>query len=200
MTRLIGKSDQQLYATPQEIQAIAEMSQQSGEIDRQEEKIIINILELKNKSVRKVMTPRTVTFALSKDLTVEEAGELKDKWSLHSRVPVYDKNPDDIVGVVLGKDVLLSAAEGKTSLTLNTLMEPAHYVPETAPLPNVMMDFFERRQHLFIVVDEYGAVTGIISLEDIIEEIMGEEIMDESDKTRDMRALARFKRSALLDE
>lgn len=193
-TKIFTKKNGAVFASYREIQAMAALSQKSGEIDRQEEKTIINVLELKNKTVRKVMTPRTVIFALSEHLTVGEANSYKDKWELHSRVPVYDKNLDDIVGIVLRKDVLIAAAENNKNIHLKELRYPPHFVPETAPLPSVLLEFFEQRQHLFIVVDEYGGFTGIISLEDIIEEIMGEEIMDESDKTRDMRELAKFRR------
>lgn len=193
LTNIISRSNPQSLVSAKEIRAIAMMSQKSGDISRQEEKIIVNILDLKYKNARKAMTPMPVAFTLPAQMTIQEANELKDKWNLHSRVPVYDQNPDDIVGIVLRKDVLLQAAEGNTSLRLAELMDEAHFVPESVPLPNILLDFFEQRQHLFIVVDEYGGATGIISLEDVIEEIMGEEIMDESDKTRDMRALARFK-------
>ncbi|MFW8601735.1 hemolysin family protein [Desulfobacterota bacterium M19] len=193
LTNMISRSNPQSLVSAKEIRAIAMMSQKSGDISRQEEKIIVNILDLKYKNARKAMTPMPVAFTLPAQMTIEEANELKDKWNLHSRVPVYDRNPDDIVGIVLRKDVLLQAAEGNTSLRLTELMDEPHFVPESVPLPNILLDFFEQRQHLFIVVDEYGGATGIISLEDVIEEIMGEEIMDESDKTRDMRALARFK-------
>lgn len=198
LAKSIEKPGQQSYVTAKEIQAIAAMSKKSGEISRQEEKIIINILELKHKTVRKAMTPRTVIFSLSAHLSVTEASTYPD-WTFHSRVPVYDKDQGDIVGVVLRKNLLLAVAsshaphpEGQVSLTLSDLMEPPHFVPESIALPNILLEFIEHRQHLFIVVDEYGGVTGIISMEDIIEEIMGEEIMDESDKTQDMRALARF--------
>jgi CBS domain containing-hemolysin-like protein len=196
-TKLIRKNNGGLFASAAEIQAIASLSKKSGVIDRQEEKTIINILELKNKTARKAMTPRTVTFMLSENLTIAEAQAYKDNWNLHSRVPVYDKDTDDIVGIVLRKDVLLYAAEGKLETKLSEIMVSPHFVAETAPLPKVLIEFFEHRQHLFIVVDEYGGVTGVISLEDIIEEIMGEEIMDESDMTRDMRALARFKKMSV---
>ena len=87
--------------------------------------------------------------------------------------------------------VLLAAAEQKQTLPLARLMNPVHFVAETSPLNRVLMDFYERRQHLFVVVDEYGAMTGVISLEDILEEIIGREIMDESDKAKNMRELAR---------
>lgn len=193
LARLIEKPGLQSYVTAKEIQAIASLSKMSGEISRQEEKIIVNILELKNKTVRRAMTPRTVVFSLSAHLTVSEAATYPD-WNFHSRVPVYDKDQGDIVGVVLRKDVLVMVAEGKNTVKLSEVMEPPHFVPESIPLPTILLEFIEHRQHLFIVVNEYGGLTGIISLEDIIEEIMGEEIMDESDKTQDMRALARFKK------
>jgi CBS domain containing-hemolysin-like protein len=191
-TKLLKHDKDQIFATDREIQEMASLSQKSGKIDRQEEKTIVNILELKNKTVRKVMTPRTVLFSLDKRTTISETNAHRGKWDLHSRVPVYDKDYDDIVGIVLRKDVLIAAAEGKVETTLEELMVSPRFVPETAPLPKVLLEFFEHRQHLFVVVDEYGGVTGIISLEDIIEEIMGEEIMDESDRPRDMRELAKF--------
>ena len=144
------------------------------------------------------MTPRTVTFVLSDNLTIKEATEMKERWELHSRVPVYNQNPDDIVGIVLRKDLLLGAAEGNDDIKLSEIMHPVHFVPEAAPLNQVLTDFFEKRQHLFVVVDEYGVVTGVISLEDVIEEIVGHEIMDESDTTQDMRELARLKRKHIM--
>lgn len=212
LARLIEKPGQQSYVTAKEIQAIAALSKKSGAITQQEEKIIVNILELKHKTVRKAMTPRTVIFSLSAHLTITEAAAHPD-WKFHSRVPVYDKDQGDIVGVVLRKNLLLKMAEssvhpllekgaapqadgggGNSTVRLSDIMETPHFVPESIPLPNVLLEFIEQRQHLFIVVDEYGGVTGIISMEDIIEEIVGEEIMDESDKTQDMRALARFKK------
>jgi CBS domain containing-hemolysin-like protein len=73
------------------------------------------------------------------------------------------------------------------------MLHPVHFVPETAPLNRVLVEFFDRRQHLFVVVDEYGSMTGVISLEDIIEEIVGREIVDETDRARDMREFARAK-------
>lgn len=193
LTRLIEKPGQQSFITAKEIQVIATLSKDSGAITRQEEKIIVNILELKHKTVRKAMTPRTVVFSLSANLTVNEA-VVHPEWNFHSRVPVYDKDLGDIVGVVLRNEVLVKVAEGRIDVRLSDLMEPPHFVPESVALPNVLLEFIEHRKHLFIVVDEYGGLTGIISLEDIIEEIMGEEIMDESDRTQDMRALARFRK------
>ncbi|MBU0481073.1 MAG: hemolysin family protein [Proteobacteria bacterium] len=193
LTRMIPRHNNKYPASQDEVKAIAALSRKSGEIDSQEEKVIGNILELKNKYVIDVMTPRTVTFSLDENLTVAEALTHANKWNYHSRVPVYNRKPDEITGIVLRKDVLQAAAEGMDSIKISTMIHPAHFVPESARLSRTMLDFFEMKRHLFVVVDEYGSVTGVISLEDIIEEIVGHEIMDESDQTQDMRALAKKK-------
>ncbi len=185
-----GAKDNELVSTD-EILAITGLSRKSGEIDREQEGVIRNIIELRKKTVRQVMTPRTVTFTLDKNLSIKKARQLKDNWNLHSRVPVYSETPDDIIGIVLRKDVLLHAVEGREQQQLKLITRPVHFVPETARLNTVLLDFFERRQHLFCVVDEYGGFTGVVSLEDIIEDIMGMEIIDESDHDKTMRDQAR---------
>ena len=200
VTRLIPRHGTEALISAEEIQAIAVLSRKSGAIEPEQEKVIANILDLQDKTVRQVMTPRTVTFSLSEHLTVDEAREMKTQWNQHSRVPVFDKDPDDVVGIVLRKDVFLDDLDKQGDMQLSDLMHPVHFVPETAPLNRLLLDFFERRQHLFVVVDEYGSVTGVISMEDIIEEIVGQEIIDESDRADDLRELARRKRKQLVGE
>ena len=190
------KKNEALLLPVEEILALVSLGLKSGQIDPQEERVIRNILSLKHKSVWQIMTPRTVTFSLSKHLNLKQATEF-GQWNLHSRVPVYESDPDNVVGIVLKKDLLLKTTEDQENLKLGDIMQPVHFVPESAPLTAVLLDFFERHQHLFVVVDEYGAFTGVISLEDIIEEIVGREIMDESDKTMNMRELARRQRKAI---
>ncbi len=197
VTHLIPRQRQEALVSIEEIQAVALMGRKSGEIEPQQERVIANILKLQNKTVRQIMTPRTVVFSLSEHLTISEALKLKDQWSRHSRVPVYDKNTDDVVGVVLSRNVLLSLSEGNKKQKLSELMQPVHFVPEAAPLNRILMEFFEQRIHLFVVVDEYGSVTGVISLEDIIEEIVGREIIDESDKAGNLREYARHRKKML---
>jgi CBS domain containing-hemolysin-like protein len=116
---------------------------------------------------------------------------------MHSRVPVYAGEQDNIEGIVLSRDVFMAAADNRYEISLADIMQPVYFVPETAPLNKVFIEFFERHQHLFVVVDEYGSVTGVISMEDIIEEIIGREIVDESDKAQDMRELARQARKTV---
>lgn len=191
--RLIPDSNKENRIPAEELKIMALLSRKSGEIDTHQERIIANIISLRHKTVRQAMTPRTVTFTLTQKLSVTEARKLKAQWNRHSRVPVYEGETGNVVGLVLRKDVLLSAAEGQKNRTLAALMQPIHFVPETARLNTVMLDFFEKRQHLFCVVDEYGGMTGVISLEDILEEIMGQEIIDETDLNKTMRDLARDK-------
>lgn len=191
ITRLIPQDKDEERISAEELQTIAALSRESGQLEEVQEKVISNIIDLKQKTVRQVMTPRTVTFSLDENLSVEDAMLEISRLTSHSRVPVYDKDPDDVTGIIMRKDVLLAAAQQKLNSPLGKLKGPAHFVPETMPLNLVLIDFFEKRQHLFVVVDEYGAVTGIISMEDVLEEIVGEEIIDESDRTKDMRELAR---------
>ena len=197
VTMLIPGRGRVHHISAEEIQAIAMISRKSGHIKKEQEKAITNILRLGERTVRQVMTPRTVTFSLDKDMTVKEAAKLKDKWKIHSRAPVYGGDPNNVIGIALSREVYMAATDNRQHLKLSQIIHPAHFVPETAPLNMVLFDFFERHQHLFIVVDEYGSVTGVLSLEDIIEEIIGQEIMDESDKTKDMRELARVRKKRL---
>ena len=194
---LIPNNNRSNRVTAEELKIIASMSMKSGDIEKEQEAVITNILQLGKKTVRQVMTPRTVTFSVSQSLTIGEAATLDEKWRMHSRVPIYEKEPDNVVGIVLSQDVLLAAAMEQNDMELTQIMRPAHFVPETAHLDRIFIDFFERYQHLFIVVDEYGSVTGVISMEDIIEEIIGREIVDESDKAHNMRELARIRKEKL---
>jgi CBS domain containing-hemolysin-like protein len=197
VTKLIPEQKKEALVSIEEIQAVAVLGRKAGEIEPQQEKVIANILKLQDKTVNDVMTPQTVVFSLSEHLPIAEVRELKEQLIRHSRVPVYDENQDDVVGIALSREVLLKLSEGMEDLRLSELMQPVHFVPEAAPLNKIMMEFFEQRVHLFVVVDEYGSVTGVISLEDIIEEIVGREIIDESDKAGDMREYARHKKRLL---
>lgn len=197
VTKLIPRKGNAHNISAEELQAIAIISRKTGEIEAEQEQVITNILKLGNQTVREVMTPRTVTFSLNKDMTISQASELKEQWKTHSRAPVYGDDPDNVVGIALSLDIFMAMAENKGQLQLYQVMHPVNFVPETAPLNRILIEFFERHQHLFVVVDEYGSVTGVISMEDIIEEIVGREIMDESDKTKDMRELARVRKKKM---
>ena len=197
ITGLIARENTQESVSSDELRSMARLSLQTGGIKQYQESVIDNILSLDTGTVKSVMTPRTVVFSLSEHITLEEASRQSSGWE-HSRFPVYDKDVEDIVGVVLTKELFIALGEGKKSTPLTELMMPVHFVVETAKLSNVLMEFMESRQKLFVVLDEYGGIAGIISLEDILEEILGREIIDESDQVADKRKLARERRSRLI--
>lgn len=199
ITRVIARRKMEEVVTADELRIMAHLSLKTGGIRPYQKEIIENVLSLQDKMVKDVMTPRTVIFSLSEHLTLEEVSKLNTKWE-HSRIPVYDKNKEDIVGIVLTKDIFIELAKGNKDITLTSLMRPVHFVVEVARLNQVLMEFLELRQHMFIVLDEYGGLAGLITLEDIIEEILGREIVDESDEVEDKRELARQRRKQLIEK
>lgn len=197
ITRLIARGKVDEVITGEEIRVMARLSLRTGGIKPYQEEAIERILTLQNKKVKDVMTPRTVVFSLSEHITLEEASQIPTPWE-HSRFPVYDQNVEDVVGIVLTREIFFALAEGKKDVRLTELMRPVHFVVETAELDKVLIEFLELRQHLFVVLDEYGGISGLISLEDTLEEILGREIIDESDEVVDKRELARRSRNRLV--
>jgi CBS domain containing-hemolysin-like protein len=197
ITGLIVRDKAQESISSDELKTMARLSLQTGGIKKYQEDVIDNILSLDTGMVKDVMTPRTVIFSLSEHLTLEEASKKSAGWE-HSRFPVYDKDMEDIVGIVLTKELFIALSEGKKETPLTDLLMPVHFVVETATLNNVLFEFMESRQKLFVVIDEYGGISGLISLEDILEEILGREIIDETDQVADKRKLARERRSRLI--
>ena len=197
ITRLVARGKREEAITAQEIRAMARLSRRKGAIKPYQEQAIERILTLQNRRVKDVMTPRTVIFSLSEHLTLKDVSSMSNKWE-HSRFPVYDQDPEDVVGIILTKELFVALSQGRRDMTLTELMLPIHFVAETATLNTVLMEFLESRQHLFAVIDEYGGLAGLISLEDILEEILGREIVDESDEVTDKRELARHRRNRLV--
>ena len=193
VTRAFSKGGTTHEVSEEEIASMARMGRESGAIEPHEARVMQNILSLKRKTARDVMTPRTVVFALSADLTVEQAQKEAGTWQ-HSRVPVYEEGFEDVIGVVMRRDAFNALTKGQGQKRLSELMHPVHFVAETVALDRVLQMFLERRQHLFAVIDEYSGLTGVLTLEDVLEEILGREIVDESDTVTDMRELARRRR------
>ncbi len=196
ITRLISKHRALDIISADELKIMAQVGFRSGSIQPYQKRVIENILSLENKAVKEVMTPRTVIFSLSEHLTVREAAGRVSRWE-HSRFPVYDHDVEDIVGVVLTRKLFM-ALQGDGETRLTELMEPVQFVVETAHLDQVFRQFMGSRQKLFVVIDEYGGVAGLVTMEDILEEILGREIMDEFDEVADKRELARSRRSQLV--
>ena len=175
---------------PEEIEIIARMSSKAGNISGEQERVITNILNLEHRRAREIMTPRTVVFALDRTLTLSAAREQAGRWP-HNRVPLYSESSSDkIVSLVLRHDVFNALADGHDQALLSSIERPIHVVPESARASELLKQYLSRQEHLFIVVDEYGIFSGIITLEDVIEAIVGQEIVGEFDPDVDMRERA----------
>ncbi|MHC1789148.1 hemolysin family protein [Solidesulfovibrio sp.] len=199
LARLVAGKRRDPMSSEEDLRAVVSLTRREGIIKPLEELSIKNILSLDRKAASDAMTPRTVVFSLPAQMTVAETrAEGKGVWP-HSRIPVYDADdPENIVGIVYRREVLEALANDLDDVRLADLMKPVRFVLDTMTLDRVLVKFLESRMHLFVVLDEYGGVSGVITLEDVLEEILGKEIIDETDQVADMRELARTRREDLL--
>ncbi|HUD02205.1 MAG TPA: hemolysin family protein [Rhabdochlamydiaceae bacterium] len=154
-------------------------SELSTHLDPQERKLILSVANFKERNVREVMVPRIDVICISEEVSVQEAAELFLK-ERYSRLPVYHDSIDHIIGVLLYKDVLSAYANLEKQASIAPLIKPVLYTPETKKISQLLQEFRSKQIHLAIVVDEYGGTEGIITIEDILEELVGE-IADEYD-------------------
>ncbi len=180
-----------------EISELVETAREEGAIDQGEYRILKNIMNFSEVLVSDVMTPRTVIFTCEANKSVEEIIKLPE-LQMYSRFPIWEGESmdDGVLGYVMSKDVLLAALNDKVGLKLRDLYREVYFIPESAQLDDVLERFLNRRQHLFMVVDEYGGMEGLITMEDVLETILGTEILDEADKVADLRQLAKQRRDS----
>ncbi len=164
----------------------------TGQIRIKESRIIQNLLRFDSLKVADIMTPRTVIAALPADLTINDSLKQVTQTPF-SRLPIYKKHIDNIIGFVLKDDVLILTAQKRGHEKLKILKRSIIAVPESVSLSSLLERFLKDRQHIAIVINEHGGVDGLVTLEDLIETLMGMEIMDETDNVEDMRVLARKK-------
>jgi len=172
-----------------EIAAMAELGKEEGELAEDESQIIGNLLRFRHVRATDIMTPRSVLFRVHKDTTVADFLEQHGSESF-SRILVTDKDDDDITGYVLKSDIMLAFHRLGEDYRIAKLSKPLYTVPETIALPALFRAFIEKRLHISLIIDEYGDVQGIITLEDIFECLLGVDIMDERDRTLNMRQKA----------
>ena len=194
MSQFINKGENggESKASREELLAMAEISEDEGSIDEQEGDIIENLMKLDDMPVEDIMTPRSVIFALKE---VDTVGTVVEEHSpiAFSRIPIYEKDLDNIVGIVNRYDLVNKQAEDKFNVVMNQIMKPIESVLEKSSVSDVLDLFVKRRQQMFLVKDEFGTTTGLITLEDAIETLLGVEIVDEHDHVVDMRKLATAK-------
>ncbi|MBL8696182.1 MAG: DUF21 domain-containing protein [Planctomycetes bacterium] len=175
----------------EDVMALAASSARAGLLETREARWVSNALRLSEATVRQIMTPRSVVYALPAELPLSAVKAHSEHWQ-HSRLPIFrDRNPDEIVGMVLRRTVFDRLMANDTAGTLENLARPVLSVPDSMTLDHLLEWFVSRRQHLAVVRDEFQAWIGIVTLEDALESFLGAEIVDEKDKVVDMRELAR---------
>ena len=173
-----------------EIITIVNMSEKEGVLQAKESILIKNLFKLKNIKAKDIMTPRTVVFAFDSKTTLKEA-LLNDNLYVYSRIPVYNESIDDIVGVVFKQTILEKRVKKKKSTLLKDIMVPIHKVPENLSVSTLFDMFIRMKMHLFLVQDEYGQTSGVVTLEDALETMLGIEIVDEMDQVADLQEFAK---------
>ena len=177
-------------ASQREILLLADKGAREGKLTGGERDLIRNALSLSATRVADILTPRNVVVSLDEGSTAAEV--LAEHPSIRfSRMPVHDENVDDITGMVRRRDILHCAAAGHGERKLSALKLPVSFVPEMATAANALQTLLSANQQLAVVVDEYGGFVGVVSLEDIVEHLIGREIYEKDDLAVDMRALAR---------
>jgi CBS domain containing-hemolysin-like protein len=182
LIRLMGikdaSSELERIHSPEEIRMLVEQSEEGGGLQQQDARLLEGVFEFSEKTAQEVMTPRTQMAALEADLTVEAAA---DQVAIHgrSRYPAYTESLDDIIGVVHAKDIL-SALRSRPGQTIRVIMRSPLFVPGTREVEDVLADMKRLKTHLALVLDEYGGTAGLVTMEDLLEEIVGP-IYDEHD-------------------
>lgn len=167
------------FVTEEELRLLVTVGEEEGVLEEAETEMIHSIFEFADTPVREVMIPRIDIVALESDLTVEQAVDQALEGGF-SRIPVYEETIDNIIGVLYTKDMLKQMREGHDTLPIRNLVRTAYYVPETKKLDDLLREIRQKRVHLVIVIDEYGSVAGLVTIEDLVEEIVGD-IQDEYD-------------------
>ena len=186
-----GKADANSL-TKQELLESMLLSEDEGVIDEKESDFIENILNLNNIKVGEILTPRSVVFAIDETMTIKEVIETKAAIFKFSRIPIYKNSIEEVSGIVLTKKIFKQALIDD-SVTLASIKKEIFSINENIPVSKALDLLIGKKDHMFLVVDNYGQTEGIITLEDCVETILGVEIMDESDTTEDMRELAKRK-------
>lgn len=173
-----------------EVMATIRLGREGGSLGEREHRMMSNLMSLKGIKVGEILTPRTVMFALPSKTTVSEAlgGEHP---ILFARIPLYDETIDDASRYVTRYDLWMAMDKGEGDRAIGELSRKMHALPEQAAVSDALDQLLAAREHIALIVDEHGGVEGMITLEDVLESLLGEEIVDETDMVADMRVLAR---------
>ena len=189
LTRLISSRSDQVSVSREDISAMVSVATEEEVIEKEEKKMIQNLLKLDEMTAHEIMTPSTVVEMAEGNMTIKE---FYDSDLTHSRILVYDEDNDDyVIGYVLRQTVLEKMAEDKFTTTIRDISRPILSFPEDEPVGNIWEKFLEKKEHVSAIIDEYGSFRGIVTMEDVIETMLGQEIVDETDEVVDMQEYAK---------
>lgn len=189
MTKLISTRSNQVSVSREDISAMVSVATEEEVIETEEKKIIQNLLKLDEVTAHEIMTPSTVVEMADSSMTVRE---FYDSDLTHSRILIYDDdNSDYVVGYVLRQTVLEKMAEDKFQISIRDIARPILTFSEDESVGNIWEKFLEKKEHISVIIDEYGTFRGLVTMEDVIETMLGQEIVDETDEVVDMQEYAK---------
>lgn len=190
-TKLIGgKGAHGSILSREDFHAMTDIAQKEGVFEESEGAIIKNLLSFKEVLAKDIMTPRTVMIIASEEMTIQAFFEKYPKLQF-SRIPIYNTTSDNITGFILKSEVLEEIIIGNGNDKLSKIKREILVTNRNLPIPNLFERFVAKREHIALVVDEYGSLSGLVTMEDVIETLLGLEIMDESDNVADLQSMAR---------
>lgn len=189
-TKLIGGSGHASFVKREDFTAMADIAEKEGVFKESESKVLKNLLSMDQVFAKDIMTPRTVVKIANADHSIKSFYE-ENKNLRYSRIPIYSENIDNIVGIVLRTDILNAVITGTGDNSLNSIKRPILLSKRSQPIPLLFEQLIQTKNHMAIIVDEYGSFNGLVTQEDVIETLLGLEIMDESDSVEDLQQLAR---------
>ncbi|MGK7389413.1 MAG: hemolysin family protein [Candidatus Cyclobacteriaceae bacterium M2_1C_046] len=192
ITKILSKNKDQGSVSRAEISAMADIGHKEGIFEKTESKIIKNLIRFRNIKAEDIMTPRTVMIMVQENQPLQDF-ITKDEFEKFSRIPVFGETRDDITGYVHKHDVLKNLAEDQHEVLLKSIKRDVLMVSEELKLPKLMDRFLEKKDHIAIVTDQYGGIAGLVTMEDVMETLLGTEIIDEFDSEQDMQEFARKK-------
>ncbi|MFU8877275.1 MAG: hemolysin family protein [Wenzhouxiangellaceae bacterium] len=192
LTRALTHGDDTPSVSREEFHALAQAGSREGVFEEEESNIFLNLIRFGAIRVQDIMTPRVVVKKFRQDTPLSEMMKIADEL-VFSRYPVYADSDEEITGYVLKADIMLELARGRDSGTLSDLKREVMFVPEFVSLRVLFGQLLAEQEHFAVVVDEYGGMSGVVTMEDVLETLLGIEIVDESDATEDLRKAAREK-------
>jgi CBS domain containing-hemolysin-like protein len=189
LQRLISSRSEQVSVSREDISAMVSVATEEEVIEKEEKKMIQNLLKLDEVTAHEIMTPSVVVEMAPSNMTIRE---FYDSDNTHSRILVYDEENDEyILGYVLRQEVLEKMAEDKFTATLNDILRPVLHFKEEDSVSDIWEVLLEKKEHISVILDEYGSLRGIVTMEDVIETMLGHEIVDEKDEVVDMQEYAK---------